>query len=34
MDLVGDNKLVKDTLGDISWTELKKSLTETIHLKA
>lgn len=34
MDLVGDNKLVKDTLGDISWTELKTSLTETIHLKA
>ena len=34
MDLVGDNKLVKDTLGDISWTELKKSLTETIYLKA
>jgi UDP-glucose 4-epimerase len=34
MDLVGDNKLVKDTLGDISWTDLKKSLTETIHLKA
>lgn len=34
MDLVGDNKLVKDMLGDISWTELKKSLTETIHFKA
>ena len=33
MDLIGDNKLVKDTLGDISWTELKKSLTETIHFK-
>lgn len=33
VDLVGDNKLVKDVLGDVSWTELNKSLTETIHLK-
>ena len=33
MDLVGDNKLVKDVLGDISWTELKKSLTEMILQK-
>lgn len=33
MDLVGDNKSVKDVLGDVSWTELNRSLTETIHLK-
>jgi nucleoside-diphosphate-sugar epimerase len=33
MDLVGDNKLVRNVLGDISWTELKTSITETIRLK-
>lgn len=33
MDLVGDNKLVKEVLGDISWTDLDKSLSETFYLK-
>jgi UDP-glucose 4-epimerase len=33
MDLVGDNKLVRNVLGDILWTELKTSITETIRLK-
>jgi len=33
MDLVGDNKLVRNVLGDISWTQLKTSIMETIRLK-
>jgi nucleoside-diphosphate-sugar epimerase len=33
MDLVGDNKLVKEVLGEISWTDLEKSLSETFYLK-
>jgi len=33
MDLVGDNKLVRNVLGDISWTQLNTSIMETIRLK-
>jgi len=33
MDLVGDNKLVRNVLGDISWTPLNTSIMETIRLK-
>lgn len=33
MDLVGDNELVRNVLGDLTWTELRASITATIHSK-
>jgi nucleoside-diphosphate-sugar epimerase len=32
-DLIGDNSLLKEIIGEISWTELKESLKETIIKK-
>lgn len=32
-DLIGDNSLLKDIVGETSWTELDKSLKETVNKK-
>jgi nucleoside-diphosphate-sugar epimerase len=32
-DLIGDNSLLKEIIGEIPWTELKESLKETIIKK-
>jgi len=32
-DLIGDNGLLKDTIGEISWTDLNESLKETVIKK-